>query len=746
MFFLARRAVNLEEGVGVSCDLFLVAGQSNASGNGAPFDEMLDAIVVPGVCQWDAKSQRVIDAVSPLQHHTAPRRVGFGYHFGVMYKHMTGRDVVLVPRGKDGSSLKDGFWQPGLPGGEGFEDAVRECNAAIRATGGHFKGTLWHQGEADTLLQPTEQQHRDLVLDLIAGLRARITGAEGSIFLCGGMVPEWVAATAAAAPIEAALASIGTHSDRTAYVSAEGLAGNAWPDDEIHLSAASQRTLALRYLSTYLELDQPENPKNTLGAGISQGQEAVQRRPADKKMIDNTAIRRRKFSLVACARWEENDIVEWIEYHRAIGIEHFYIYSNDDTPTTLFKVLAPYIFCKDPIVTYRHWPFAGQQPQIYFHFLENFLAETEWFCFLDIDEFLVFKNVDSISTFMSRFEKTHDAVYLNWLIYGNNYLLERDKDSVLFAYTRRSSTIDPHTKVITRSSAIDAQHIKKTSLSGKIGFWHFWNDYGLDINRITNAVGGNVENYTKEFPKHALENIRRPGVSDALITTAYVAHFQFKSEQDFIRRAERGGFPIAETWGKIYSDGSYKKIFNKINEVEDNYLAVFWSRQVGSYYNTAAFNQVPLPDLPNIALRKPSTQSSRFSGKITTPKANVQGHGNDGFRSGSCGFHTDMEDEPWWAIDFLGQYAINEIHIYNRIDGPGLAERARNIALEVSMTGDDWTEIFVHEGTVPFQGITGGPLVVRVEQSVVARYLRVISRMPTFLHLDEVEVYGFQAA
>jgi len=29
-----------------------------------------------------------------------------------------------------------------------------------------------------------------------------------------------------------------------------------------------------------------------------------------------------KFSLVACARWEEKDILEWIDYHRLIGVDH----------------------------------------------------------------------------------------------------------------------------------------------------------------------------------------------------------------------------------------------------------------------------------------------------------------------------------------------------------------------------------------------------------------------------------------
>ena len=723
----------------MDCDLFLVAGQSNAAGNGDPFIAELDAVAVPGVWQWDSAGQSIISAISPLAHHTAQRRVGFDYHFGVLYKRVTGRDIVLIPRAKNGSRLYHEFWQPGLPGGAGYENAIHAANAAIRSTGGQLRGILWHQGEADSTLNPTEAAHAALLAELVAGFRARITGAAEAVFLCGGMVPAWVAATPAAAPVEAALA--GRHCARAGYVPADGLSGNIWVNDVIHFNAPSQRLLAQRYLWGYFNIAQSKQAQ----AG------AAPEEPADDHDIPGgycepimnspSQPNRHKFSLVACVRWEEDDIVEWIEYHRAIGIEHFYIYSNDDSPVTLLKVLAPYLFRPDSIITFRHWPIPGQQPQIYFHFLQNFKHETEWFCFLDIDEFLVFKTTNSIQRFMSRFEQTHDAVYLNWLIYGNNHLAERDRDSVLFAYTRRSRGINHHTKVITRAAAVDAADVERRFLSGKIGFWHFWNDYGFEPARLTNAIGGSVEGYTKEFPKAAIEQVRRQGVSDVMINTAYVAHFQFKSERDFIRRAERGGFPMAASWQKIYDDGSYKNLLDTFNAVEDLYLAAYWARKVGQLYNTAALARVSVPPYPNVALRKPSRQSSLVELPVP-PGAHLQGHGNDGTRSGVFGFHTNYEDAPWWEVDLLAQYSLKEIHIYNRDDAPGVAERAASMAVEISRDSVKWHEIFANDPATPFFGFNRGPLVIRPGTAAVARYLRVISREPAFLHLDEVEVYG----
>ncbi len=451
---------------------------------------------------------------------------------------------------------------------------------------------------------------------------------------------------------------------------------------------------------------------------------------------------RYKYSIVACARWEESDIVEWIEYHRAVGFDHFYIYSNDDTPTTLLKTLTPYLLDENPLVTLRHWPFAGQQPQIYFNFMENYLHETEWFSFLDVDEFLVFKGSNSVARFMQPFEKDFDAVYFNWVLYGHNEFYERGDGSVLLNYTRRAARIDLHTKMITRSSAVDPPDVRARFQAGAIGFWHFWNEYDFEISRLTNVIRGNMAGYTDDFFAAANPAISETyEASEAIIETAYVAHFQFKSERDFLRRAERGGFPMASVWGEMFRNNTYKDVLQRMNAVEDTYLAGFWARHVGKAYQTAANATLPVPCFPNVAICKPSQQSSFYEGELTG-KDHLRGHANDGYRSGGCGFHTSFEPNPWWVVDLLDQYFIKEIHIYNRTGTPGIAERASNVNIEISKDKASWQPVFATAGTPP-GNIHSKPLVVRFEQPQLSgRFVRVISRMPTILHLDEVEVYG----
>jgi len=90
-------------------------------------------------------------------------------------------------------------------------------------------------------------------------------------------------------------------------------------------------------------------------------------------------------------------------------------------------------------------------------------------------------------------------------------------------------------------------------------------------------------------------------------------------------------------------------------------------------------------------------------------------------------------------VDLLECYRIHEVHVYNRTDTQEMAERADQIAIEVSMDMSEWSRIFLLGGK-PFGGIGSSPLIVKLNER--ARFVRIISCKPTILHLDEIEVYG----
>lgn len=159
-----------------------------------------------------------------------------------------------------------------------------------------------------------------------------------------------------------------------------------------------------------------------------------------------------RFSLAACARWEARYISEWLSYHRSIGIDHVYLYCNDDDPSELYQAVLPFLNGNEPFVTFVHYPFPGLQFQMYFHFARNYIHETEWMMFLDVDEFLFIRSKEDINRFVQGFPSDMDALYFNWCSFGSNGHKTRPIGSVLLNYTRREETATPFTKVFIKSN------------------------------------------------------------------------------------------------------------------------------------------------------------------------------------------------------------------------------------------------------------------------------------------------------
>ncbi len=445
-----------------------------------------------------------------------------------------------------------------------------------------------------------------------------------------------------------------------------------------------------------------------------------------------------KFSLVACARWEEMQIQEWVEYHKSIGFNHIYLYSNDDDPTALFRAVAAYTYGPDPFITFRHWPEVGAQIDIYLNFLDTFKHETEWFSFLDIDEFFVLKGCNDIFAFMLEYEASVDCLYFNWVIYGNSDVVRRDDRPTLTSYLRRAAKPDGHTKMLCRSGAIDSATIRFGQLAGRGAFWHFLDNYKLPGVRCRDVLHHPTDGYSADFPASTTPFVTRQGFAEAIIDRAYIAHFQFRSEEDFMRRWRRGGFPNGEQWRSIYENGIYKVVLERNNAVYDSYLAAYWHD-----YTAPAMRFRTMPNPPgipydNVALNKPSWQSSvHQSDGGEPPLSRVWGGGNNGLRTGTYGFRTSFEVRPWWIVDLLAQHRLVELRIYKPEDDPAAA----NLDVLASDDGAAWTALIPHGASETF-GTSGAPLIVRPASGGHHRFVMLRLKGAGCLRMDEIEVYG----
>lgn len=120
-------------------------------------------------------------------------------------------------------------------------------------------------------------------------------------------------------------------------------------------------------------------------------------------------------SVCAIAKNEGPYFKEWLDWHIGKGVDRFYIYDNDSTDGTR-DILEPYI--QQGIVHYKYWPGERQQLAAYDDCLEEHRFDSRWIAFIDLDEFIVPVQDDTIPEFLHRFDG-FAAVEVNWLIYGS---------------------------------------------------------------------------------------------------------------------------------------------------------------------------------------------------------------------------------------------------------------------------------------------------------------------------------------
>lgn len=122
----------------------------------------------------------------------------------------------------------------------------------------------------------------------------------------------------------------------------------------------------------------------------------------------------------------------------------------------------------------------------------------------------------------------------------------------------------------------------------------------------------------------------------------------------------------------------------------------------------------------------------------TDPDLEASG-GNDGLLNGVAGFHSALENGPWWQVDFGVPHAIHKVVIYNRLDLPA---RFVDFDILVSNDGHSWSDVLQRRDGGLFGGIDGAPFSHAFEQSPLGRFLKVQAVGETFLHLDQIEVFG----
>lgn len=146
--------------------------------------------------------------------------------------------------------------------------------------------------------------------------------------------------------------------------------------------------------------------------------------------INKPKIINKKYKVSICAIFKNEALYlkEWIEYHKIVGVEHFYLYNNN-SEDNYEEILKPYI--ADGSVTFTQWPQNQAQMQCYHNAIERFAPETEWLSFIDIDEFIVPNITDNIYDFLKPFQKNRPVVIAYWRMFGTSGKISRDTNNLV---------------------------------------------------------------------------------------------------------------------------------------------------------------------------------------------------------------------------------------------------------------------------------------------------------------------------
>lgn len=182
-----------------------------------------------------------------------------------------------------------------------------------------------------------------------------------------------------------------------------------------------------------------------------------------------------KYNLAICVLIQDEApyLKEWIEYHRHLGVDHFYFFNNLSSDNYL-EVLKPYVHegtaeVKDiPIQADNFKTYYDMQCKCFTDCTNDVRGICKWVAFIDVDEFLLpIQNV-SLTHFLKSYE-AYGGLVVNWRMFGTSGIKKLPPDRLLiesllmcadksFAYNRFVKSIVRPERVLDFTSAHQANY------------------------------------------------------------------------------------------------------------------------------------------------------------------------------------------------------------------------------------------------------------------------------------------------
>ena len=164
-----------------------------------------------------------------------------------------------------------------------------------------------------------------------------------------------------------------------------------------------------------------------------------------------------RLTIAAIFKHENPYLREWIEYHRMVGFDHFYLYDNDGGEEAL-QILKPYI--EKGLVTRHPWlqfdgtrrdgptyfSFQDKNHRAFAHAASTYRDSFDWVLKIDIDEFLVPLEGDDLRPIIDRYAADSQirGIRVPRINFGHSGHMEKPKGLVIESYTLRESATSDH--------------------------------------------------------------------------------------------------------------------------------------------------------------------------------------------------------------------------------------------------------------------------------------------------------------
>ena len=224
-----------------------------------------------------------------------------------------------------------------------------------------------------------------------------------------------------------------------------------------------------------------------------------------------------KIALCSVGKKENLYAKEFIEYYFNLGVNHIYIYDDNEKNDEKIRDIIPLEYYLNISLYETHSMNITHQSEAFTDCYKNNIEKFDWFIMLDMDEYLYIVN-DTLEKYLnSPTIKKCDIIKINWVISRDNNLIYYEPKPLFERF---------------RPPYIKSKFIKSI-IKGNISDLEYWVHsplYSPSKNITCNCAGKLIHYKTLNFESLTPINVEK----------AFIIHFRFKSTEELINKNKRG--------------------------------------------------------------------------------------------------------------------------------------------------------------------------------------------------------------